>query len=135
MPVSYHIDADRGIVVGSATGVITADDLINAFAVVIAESGGKAAGMPLLFKADERASHHAMDLASLKRINEQMQAWRAPLSLTRPVKNALVAVNPIRDPVAPLVQAMSDARPEMGIIVRVFPTEEAALAWLTEADA
>ncbi|MFZ1991128.1 MAG: hypothetical protein WAW96_15325 [Alphaproteobacteria bacterium] len=132
MPVSYYIDADRGIVVGRATGVVTASDIIEAFARLMAESKGQAAALPQLFKADERASHHAMDLDGLKNVKEQMQVWRASASVTAPVKHALVAANFVHDPVAPLWQAMTDADPEMGIIVRVFPTEEAALAWLTE---
>ena len=132
MPVSFYIDEDRGIVVGRATGVVLAADIIEELSRLMAESKGRAAALPHLFMPDERASHHAMDLEGLKSVKDQMQAWIASVGVTGLVKHVIVAADLVHDPVAPLWQAMAEADPEMGFIVRVFPTEEAALAWLTQ---
>lgn len=131
MPVSYHVDADRGVIFGRATGVVLASDIVEAFARLIAEHGPQVATLPQLFKADENASHHAMDRAGLNIIRQQMRLWRAAAPVATPVKHAVVAADLRHDPVAPLWKAMADADPELGIMVRVFADEKTALAWLT----
>jgi len=134
MPANFHIDKDKGIVVGHAEGVVQPAELIAAFSKLAQESNGLSVGMPMLFKADEQASHHAMNMGSLKSVADNMRAWRASAHVTARVKNALVAPDLSHDPVASLWRALADADPSVGIIVRVFATEEAAIAWLTEHD-
>lgn len=130
MPASYWIDKERSIVIGTATGVVTANDLIAAFDKLMTESQGKAATLPMLFKADERAMHHEMDVASLELVKHKLREWRRSIAFNGRIKSAIVSADPIHDPAARLWQAMADADPAMGVEVRVFPTEEAALAWL-----
>ena len=133
MPVSYHIDADRGIIFGRASGVVLPSDIIEAFTRLMAEHGAQVATLPQIFKADENASHYAMDRTGLRIIGEQMRVWRAAAPVAAPVKHAVVAADLLHDPVAPLWKAMVDADPGLGIIVRVFADEAAALAWITES--
>ena len=132
MPVNFRIDRNRGLVVGRATGEVMPDELIAAFDTIAKESKGQAVGMPMLFRADEQASHHAVNIEGLERVRENMRKWRDAIGITKPIRNAIVARDFVHDPVPPLWQALNDADTAMGIVVRVFPTEDAALAWLAE---
>jgi hypothetical protein len=130
MPMSYRVDPVRDLLVGEASGELTADEIIEAFDKAVEDSDGAALHMSHLFLIDENTSLHWLDIAGLTRIKDTVEAW-VRLYGARNVCAAFVASTDLQAAFVKMWQALAVANPAVGAHVRPFTSQEAALEWLT----
>lgn len=129
MPVRYFIDEDRGLLVAQASGVFTHEEQIEKLTAIVEETQGAAFFMPHLYLVDRFISLHALTFDDIVKIKESMIALgrRYP---GRNVRTAFVVTDEMHARFARLWQALSETQGEVGSTIRLFNTEESAVAWL-----
>lgn len=130
MPVRYFIDERRGLLVAEASGVYAHQEQIEAFGRIVEATNGAAFFMPHLYLVDKFISLHALTFEDIVAIKESMialgQRYRG-----RNVKTAFVVADEMHARFARLWQALSETQSELGATIKLFDTEESAVAWLT----
>ncbi len=129
MPVRYHLDKERDLVVGQGTGVIKGDEIVVAFDSIIRETNGVAFYKNQIFMVDQAASLNELNWDALTRVKEGIEAWRE-IYPNRKVNTALVVSDHVRGAIGKIWQAFADTHVSLGVNVRLFEDEASAINWL-----
>jgi hypothetical protein len=129
MPMQFHIDDDRGLVVGRASGALTDREVIDAMDKIVKETNGAALFKPVLFLIDERTALHNLSLKGFLHLKDAIEGWVRTYP-GRNVRTAIVAPHNMHAAFAKMWQGITVAHPAIGATVEVFTTEAEAIAWL-----
>ncbi len=132
MPMHYRIDQARDLLIGEASGLLTANEIIDDFGRIVRETNGAAYHKQHLFVIDVHTLLSEIDLQGLMRIRESIEAWGQKYP-GRNVKAAFVAPHPVHAAVVTLWRALTERYPATGSHVRLFISEEVAEKWLNGA--
>ena len=121
LPFTYQIDVERRLVISIASGVVTADEILNHQGQLMSDPQFSPEFWQLVdLTQATRTDIHAQDVRALA-----AKAVFAPGS-----RRAIVASGPVAFGLARMFELMRDTRGERGI--QVFNDREEALRWLNQ---
>lgn len=129
MPMHYRIDPIRDFLVGNASGLLTAEEIIDEFSRIIRETKGAAFYKPHLFLIDDRAQLSDIDVEAIGRVKEAAETWGQTYA-GRSVRAAFVAPQAQQAAVVMLWQVVTVQYPAIGVHARIFQSEQVAERWL-----
>lgn len=124
MPIDYTIDAQRRLVLAVGRGTFTEEDLL-------------AYRREVGTRADLKGFNELVDMSQVEHVEwgsalkvRSIAGGAAEMDSDIPTKFAIVAVSEITIKLAHMYKAFRETHPRNTRELRVFPTADAALAWL-----
>lgn len=129
MPISAEIDRTHNLVVLRGTGNVTERDSLGVIDALVEEWDGSVVTKDVLFLLDDHASLHEIDLETIMRIKDKLEAW-LKVYPRKDIKCALVATGSGEIAVGNLWRAVTEVYPSLHAHTRTFRTEAEARTWL-----
>ena len=132
MSVTFHVDKDLDLLIASAGGVVTAEEVISAAGKAFEDSHGKAFYMNHLFVIERNAVGSLIDLNALFRIRRFLEDWGEK----HPGRNVRTAfLLPDEKTMADVIEvwrAVNKEAVNYKVEMQIMCDRDRAIAWLTE---
>ena len=132
MAARYYVDEKNGILVGVASGLVRADELISEANRVFTETDGAAFLMNHLFVVEKNALSSMIDETAMLRIRAFAESWAKKFPGHHTRTAVLVKDSAFKEKLFEKWKEIIEDAMHYHVDTRIMKNRDEAIAWLTE---